>query len=171
MSEITEAADYIKRQSALQRGFVLLAEQLDRIGSLEQAEKETRNRLGDLRGAVPGAQAELDRIKAGIAEAEDAAATILLDASNAAKVFSDDASAKAREQAEQTIATATSNASQTLANANAKADQVRADYQAVQVLSDGLKETVSSQRDAIAASRAELDRINAEVEALKAKFA
>ena len=171
MSEITEAADYIKRQSSLQRGFVLLADQLDRIGSLEQAEKETQRRLGDLRDAVPGAQAELDLIKAGIAEAEDSAATILLDASNAAKVSSDTASAKAREQAEQTIANAHSIAAKVKADADARVDLARAELASLQSLAKATQETVDEQNAQVAASTAELARVTEAIEQLKAKLA
>lgn len=171
MSEITDASDYIKRQSSLQKGFVLLAEQLDRIGSLEQAEKETQKRLNELRGAVPGAQAELDRIKAGIAEAEDSAATILLDASNAAKAFGDSAAAKAQEQAEQTIANAQSIAVKVKADAADQVDIARAELASLQTLSQATQETVNEQNAQVAAAKAELARVTEAIEQLKAKLA
>lgn len=171
MSDYTEAADFIKRQANVYRGFVQLSDALDRIGSVELAAKEAQDARASAELDRDVAQAALSKINNEIDAAKDEAARVLVEAGESARTQAARILADAREEADRVLASATANASQALASANAKADQVRADYQALQVLSDGLKETVASQRDAVGVAQKELERITAEVVALKAKFA
>lgn len=170
MSNAIEAADFIKRQLALMRGYEQLAGALDRIGSIEQATKEAQDARAAAELDRDVALSDLNKINTEIDEAKDEAVRILTEVRESTQNHANKIIGDARDEADRIISTATGNARQALAGANAKADQVRADYQAMQALTDGLKEMADSQRESIAAAQKEFDRINGAIEQLKAKL-
>lgn len=171
MSEATEAADFIKRQVVLMRGYEQLASTLERIGSVELAAKEAQaaRTAAELERDV--ALGELNKINAQIAESRDAAAEILLMAGAKAKAEADQIIANAIADSESKAAVADAAARNLVAAAQTQADAIKAEYLANQVVSASLQDAIELQKEALATAQKEHDRINKAIESLKAKLA
>jgi predicted nucleic acid-binding Zn-ribbon protein len=69
MSELLNAVDQIKSWANKQRAIVVLADQLERIGSLEQAEAETQQRLKATQAKADKARKDLEATEQKLADA------------------------------------------------------------------------------------------------------
>ena len=171
MSQITEAADFIKRQAKLHEQFVVAAEALDRVGSLEQAEKEAQAALKKADAARVDAEAALLKIQGDIDAAKPIADQIKADAAAEAKAKADATVAKAEAKAAKIVAAAEDTAKTVEAASNEQLAQAQADLEALQAQRALVEADVSKAKEALAATQIEHDKLVKAIESMKAKFA
>ena len=139
MASIPEAVDSIKVLAARLEGIVQVAQVLERIGSLEQAEREAGDRLATARADATKAQARLAEIQQSVKDAEAQAPVILADA---------------RTRADAVIYNAEGRADVITLKAEDAAKQIKANAQAVaQRLTDDAAAVVRAAQD----SKADID--------------
>lgn len=160
MSKLTDAADAVRRAAQMYENFVTAAAVLDRLGSIEQAEREAQD-------AVDKANRERLSAEAALKTAQDAATE--QEAANAAAVQKahDDAAAivsKADEYARQSKADAEAQASEILKAADRSAEEVRSAGEAAKRLFESNRDAVKAElfdmeakRDAAAEELAEVE--------------
>jgi len=171
MSNITEAADHIRRQAKLYEGFVGAAAVLDKVGSLEQAAEEAGVAMVKAQAEFNTAKNDLAAINKEIKLAKDTAASIMPSALAAAKTAADnvvaDANNKARDimEAAQARANDAKNAAEkNVAALGEEADALKATALTVQA-------EIEAGRNALKQVQSDYDKLAKAIESLKSKFA
>lgn len=159
MSTLQDAADELKRFSVRMRAILLVAEELDRIGSIDQAANEAQSRLD--RARVLETEA-----KASIGQAQETAAGI--------KAQADQALVDARVEASGIIEAAKAAAKKLSDDAKAKTDKRIADASDRAASIDAQTETKSAEllklTETIKSANSELDRINGVIAEARARL-
>ena len=169
MSDITTAVDAIRKQARLYEPLVKVADELEKIGSLDNARKEHEASIASLSAEKAKLSKEVkglkDKLNDGLAEIKDA-----IDAEKSRsiaecsviKAEADKALAKAKEKAKRIIDDATAKGDAIVVRANAELLSLNEQASNAQL---EIKEAIAQQE----AAQLELDNINKKIEAAKAK--
>lgn len=165
-----DAVDFIRRQANLHAQFVRVANDLERIGSLENAAKEAV-------AARAAAEDELDKVRKDVETAKALADKIEADAAEAAKAKLAEADeqaarilATASEAANDKLAAAEQAAAEAVAGAKAQADSARAAATAARAAEALADEARSDTEIKLKAAQAEHDKLTKALEKIRAQF-
>ena len=145
MSDLLNVADQVKTGARRLQWILQLADALERVGSLEQAERETTQRLN-------AARDELANLESGLSQARTRAPQII---------------AEAEARAREIEATALAQAQEVDAAAAARAMRADADHKARMQVLHAEEQTVA---DATRQARSTLERVRAEIKAEEGKL-
>jgi chromosome segregation ATPase len=171
MSNATETADFIRRQARLFEGFVRVADELDRIGSIENAAKEAAAARETAELAVNVARSTLAALEAQIAESKDAAAEILLAADKTARQRADDMAMQTRAELDAIIDSAVAKAESMAIASQAERALVLAELGALREQSATMRDDAGTWEATVKALQKEHDRLTRAIDKLKAQFA
>jgi F0F1-type ATP synthase membrane subunit b/b' len=171
MSNATEAADFLKRQVALLRGFEQAAEALDRIGSMELAAKEAQNARKQAEAECAEAVEQLTGIKEEIKFSEGKAAEIISQARAEATESASEIIDAAKTEAQRITDSATTNAMHAQAAADSDMALTTARLGAMKTELDDVTSAISEGKNAYANLLSEHSKLSDSLAKLKAKFA
>lgn len=171
MSNITEAADFIKRQAAIYKGFVSAAEALDRVGSLEQAATEAQTASNAAKEELSATLDELAKAKKDLTDAKAKAAAVKTDAEANADSRLDIAIANANREGAKIMEQANAYRASVLEQVEITKAASVAEFNEQFAKTDAVKAEVAALRETV--SSLEGDRVSLEkaIASLKSKFA
>lgn len=150
----------LKRLSVQLRGILSIADDLERIGSLEQAEAEARSRLDKLRAETEGHKTTAASAIAAGAAAQTQAETVIEDARRQAKQIVEEAHAEAHRL----LAADRRTADAALAESRTKRDKTEKAIEAAEAALEDLGKR-------IAVRTAQLEDLNKKLEGVRAGLA
>jgi F0F1-type ATP synthase membrane subunit b/b' len=171
MSNATEAADFLKRQVALMRGFEQASEALDRIGSMESARKEAQDARAKAEAECAKAVDQLAGIKAEIKFAEGKAAEILSQARAEATESAAEIIDAAKTESQRMTDSATTNAMHAKAAVAAEIAALTATILAKKAELESVDDELMNSKKAYADLMSDHSRLSDSLADLKAKFA
>lgn len=159
MSDKQQAAADLKRLAVMFKGIIALADDLDSLGSMEQAELEAKSRVGAMQEAEKAAKDRVNAFDASLADKQAAARSerdqLLAEA--------DDELSRAKEEAGRVVTEAEAKAGKIIASAEDRRKTIEA-QNAARV--EELQTTTAAAIDA----QAKLDEINKQLEGVRRKI-
>lgn len=159
MNEKQQAADELKRFATMLQGIPAIAADLDRLGSLDQAELEAKGRVAKLQADERASKDRVAGFEAEYAKKRDEAKKQSDDLRAAAEKVVDDAN----EQAEKIVADANAKRDRIIADADSKRADMASEISKSQVQLTSLKGEIKN-------AQATLDDINSQIDMVRKRI-
>lgn len=167
MADKAEAAACLQRIGAMLGPIIALADDLKNLGSLEQAEAETKSRLGDLQRQVSAKNVELDGVAKKFAEDGPKANALIESARKEAERILGQADTDWRAKANQIVVEAQMKSEAIITDAQKRADVIEPTLVEIEAAEAQLVKLETN----IEERRTQLDILNANVSAMKSQIA
>lgn len=153
MSDLFEAADVLRRHVKNLEAMQAAADVLERLGSLDQAEREAKARTADAKATLEAVNREVEGAKNRLAAVDAQGAKILADARREAEKALAESSQRSLERASAAEGKVTEAGAEVVA-AMAKVDEAKADERAVRERIAQLLAEAEAVEDRVAKARA-----------------